>query len=492
MTRTPTLPTWMLIDGGLVEGLGEPIRIDDPATGELAVEVPTATPEQVDEALEVAATVAADWRTAAQPERTALLRRIADVLIDARQRIAEVCTVETGRPFERNLGYVDWTAELFRFYAELSRVDGGRLAPAKETGQLSLAQRVPYGVVAALTPFNYPLALLAQKLAPALGTGNVVVVKPAPVTTATTLLLGELLADVAPPGTVQVLAGGAAVGEQLIGDPRTDLVAFTGSTTVGRSIGERCGRLAKPTHLELGGNDPAIVLSDVDPAVAGRAVAWAAFLNAGQVCTSTERVYVHRDVFDDVVAEATAVAGSVRVGDPWDDDTQIGPLRTREARDRIRKQLEEVRDHGGEVTGGHVPDRSGYFLHPAVVTGIEPTHPLVVEETFGPVLPVVSVDDLDEALDLAADTEYGLGASLYTEDTAAVRRTLDRLQVGTLWVNDPVLENIGAPFGGMRASGNARELGMEGLHAFTTFRHVLWGLQLEERTWWFHPGEELR
>lgn len=489
-TTLPALPSSLLVDGRLVEGQGGAIRIDDPATGEVVQEIPSADPDQVGLALHAAMEGAAEWRSTAQPERTALLRRIARILTDERKSLAEVATVETGRTFTKNLGYVDWTAEVFGFYAELSRTDGGRMSPSNERGQLSLVERVPYGVVAALTPFNYPLALLAQKVAPALAAGNVVVIKPAPETTATTLLFGELVREVAPRATLQVLAGEAEVGHLLIEDPRTDFVAFTGSTKVGRIIGETCGRLTKPVHLELGGNDAAIVLPDVDPRLAGRAVAWSAFLNAGQVCTGTERAYVHEDVFDSVVEEAAAVAGAVPVGDPWSPDTEIGPLRTRAARDRIASQLRSVEEAGGRVMGGRVPDLPGYFLQPAVVTGIEPSHPLITEETFGPILPIVPVGGLDEALGHAADTEYGLGASLYTQDPSAVRRTMERLRVGNLWINDPVLENLGAPFGGVRASGNARELGMEGLHAFTNLRHTSWALELEERSWWWQGSDE--
>ena len=481
------METELVLAGCPTTGGGEAFAVDNPATGGHLADVAAASPEQVAEAVAAAATAGERWAAASQPERTAALRRIAARLAAERERLAHLATLETGRPYASNLGYVDWTAEIFGFYAELARGDGGRVAPANAPGQLSLVQRVPLGVVAALTPFNYPLALLAQKVAPALAAGNTVVVKPSPLTTLVTLAVGRLLAEELPAGVLSVLAGDADVGTALIEHPATAMVAFTGSTEVGRRIGERCGALGIRAHLELGGKDPAVVLPDADPRSAARAVAWAAFLNAGQVCTSTERVYVHRDVLDDFLHEGRRIAAGVVVGDPFEEATRIGPLRTGAARDRVRSLLESVGARGATVHGGSVPDRPGYFLRPAVVTDVPEGDPLLTEETFGPVLPVVGVKDAHEAIDLAAASTYGLGASLYTHDARVVALAADRLRVGTLWVNDPVLENLGAPFGGVRASGDARELGLEGLHAFTTTRHLSWTLELADRSWWFDP-----
>jgi betaine-aldehyde dehydrogenase len=232
------------------------------------------------------------------------------------------------------------------------------------------------------------------------------------------------------------------------------------------------------------------VFGDVAVAVAAQAVAWAAFLNAGQVCTSTERVYVARAVYDEFVERASHLAASLRVGDPMDEKTQIGPMRSERGRRRVLDQLAAAEAAGAHVlAGGEALPGQGFFLRPTVVVDVDHSMELMSAETFGPVMPVMPFDTDDEAFALAADTPYGLGASLYTHDAERVRRAYEELRVGTLWVNDPVVDNPAAPFGGMRASGNARELGLEGLDAFTDTRHVHWNLSLREKSWWY-PFEE--
>jgi betaine-aldehyde dehydrogenase len=270
------------------------------------------------------------------------------------------------------------------------------------------------------------------------------------------------------------------------------MVAFTGSTEVGAGIGAICGRLAKPTHLELGGKDPAIVFDDVDPDLAAKAVVWASFLNAGQVCTSTERVYVHRSVYDRFVRRVVELSSALRVGDPFDPETQIGPMRNERGRTKVLEQVSAAQAGGAQVlTGGQIPAGSaGFYLQPTVVVGVDQGMDLMQEETFGPVLPIMAFDSDDQAFALAADTPYGLGASCYTNTPDRVRRAYEELRVGTVWVNDPVVDNLAAPFGGMRASGNVRELGLEGMDAFTSTRHVHWNMKLEDKPWWYGGDSE--
>ncbi len=480
----------LLIGGDSVPGGGAAIDIENPATGDVVASPRSASRPQLDAAVDAAAAALPDWRGLAQGDRSEALRGIAGALHAEREDVARLLTVDTGRPYRRNLLYVDFTVAVFRQYAELARVHGGRVVPSNDPGQLSLVTRMPYGVVGCLVPWNYPLTLLAFKVAPALATGNTVVVKGAPETTLSTLRLGPIFAAHTPPGVVNLVAGGRDVGERLVSHDQVDMVAFTGSTAAGRAIGAVCAALTRPTHLELGGKDPAIVFDDVDPALAAEAVVWAAFLNAGQVCTSTERVYVHHSVHDEFVANAARLAATLRVGDPMDDATQIGPMRTAAGRDRVRGQLDEAVAAGARiVTGGEAIPGPGYFLRPTVVTGVDHSMRLMHDETFGPVLPVMPFDDDDEAFRLAADTPYGLGASLYTHTPSRVQRAAAELAVGNLWINDPVVDNQAAPFGGVRASGNARELGLEGLEAFTTAKHVHWNMELQEKSWWY-PYEE--
>jgi acyl-CoA reductase-like NAD-dependent aldehyde dehydrogenase len=476
----------ILIDGKRLEGEGEPFEIDEPSTGEVLAEVRAASAAQTARAVESAAAAWPSWRSTPQPERSSALHRAAEAVRDARDELADLATHETGRTRVRNLMYVDWAVDVLRMYAELARVHGGRTAPSNERGQITVVRRVPYGVVSAIVPWNYPILLLVHKLAPALATGNTVVAKGAAETTLTTLAFVALLAGELPPGVLNVLAGGGEVGEAMVTHRDTHLVAFTGSSTAGRRIAAACADRTVPLHLELSGKDPAVVFDDVDPALAAEGVVWAAYLNAGQVCTATERAYVHRDVFDPFVDAAVELTAGLRVGDPFDDATQVGPLRTAGQLARFEAHLDDARARGSRIlAGGGVLDRPGHFVRPALVVDVPDGADLLREETFAPILPVVPFETDDEAFAAAAATEYGLGASFYTSDPARVRRAMDEPVVGNVWINDPVVDNLAAPLGGMRGTGNGRELGLEGLHAFTTTRHVHWNVALERKPWWF-------
>jgi len=478
--------TELLIAGNAIPGEGAPIAIVDPATGNEVARVAAASPAQVATAAAAAAGAFPAWRDAGQDVRSGALRAIAAEIAARREELARSLTLDTGRPHTRNLLYVDFAATVFRQYAELARQLGGRFVPSNEPGQLSITARVPVGVVACLVPWNYPLDLLAFKAAPALAVGNTIVVKGAEETTLTTLAVGEIIARHVPDGVVNVLAGGREVGELLVADLSVDMVAFTGSTAAGRAIGETCGRLLKRTHLELGGKDPALVFPDVPAGTAAQGVVWAAMLNAGQVCTSTERAYVHRDVFDEFVDHAVELVRGLHVGDPMDPGTHVGPMRTEAGRRKVLAHLADAVDRGATIlVGGEALDRPGFFMAPTVVVDVDHTMTLMREETFGPVLPIMPVDDADEAFRLAADTPYGLGASLYTKDAAIVERALRELPVGGIWVNDPVVDNPAGLLAGIRESGNGRELGVEGLHAFTNVRHVHWHVDLQVKSWWF-------
>jgi acyl-CoA reductase-like NAD-dependent aldehyde dehydrogenase len=476
----------LLIDGSFVDGEGPPRDVIEPSTGGVHVSWPDASESQVADAVDAAARAFPGWRDRTQDERSEALRAIADDIASVRGELAVALTHETGRALSRNGLYVDMAVAVFRQYAELARVDSGRVTPANDPGQLSLVQKVPYGVVAALVPFNYPLLLLTFKVAPALAVGNTVVVKPSPETPLSLQILAEIFSRHLPAGVINTVRGGAEVGEALVSHPGVDLVAFTGSTAVGRTIAATCAATGKATHLELGGKDPALVFADTDPELAAQAVVWAAFLNAGQVCTSTERVYVHASIYDRFVEAAVRTTEKLRIGDPFDAATQIGPMRTEAGRQKVLRHLDAAVEAGAEVlVGGEPLDRPGFFLTPAVVTGVDHSMDLMIEETFGPVMPVMPFDDEDEAFALAADTPYGLGASLYTQTSRLVERAYRELQVGTVWVNDPVVDNLAAPLGGMRASGNASELGPEGLDSFTRPRRVHWNLDLVRKDWWF-------
>jgi betaine-aldehyde dehydrogenase len=483
----PAVTDHLLIDGRLGPGHGDPFDVINPATGQAHATLRAADMSQLGAATSAAARAQPGWQALAQPERTRRLLAISEAIEANRDRLAEALTYETGRPLTRNHLYVDMARDIFRQYAELARALGGRIAPSNDPGQLSLVIKAPYGVVGCLIPWNYPLLLLVFKVAPALAVGNTVVIKPASETPLSLQVLAEVFAEHLPPGVANTVMGpGRTIGEGLVIDPLVDMVAFTGSTEVGRRLGVLCAEAVKPSHLELGGKDPAIVFDDVDPNVAAEGVVWASFLNAGQVCTSTERVYVHRSLHDEFVDRAVAITKGIRLGDPFEETTQVGPMRSESRRRSVLEMVDRARDSGGRVVaGGAALERPGFFVEPTVVVDVNHEMELMREETFGPVMPIMAFDDDDEAFRLAADTPYGLGASLYTSSPTRVERAYRELRVGTVWVNDPVVDNLAAPFGGVRASGNARELGVEALDSFTNARHVHWNLELVPKPWWF-------
>lgn len=477
----------LLIDGSLVTGEGGEFGVVDPADGELHISLHSSSEDQIAAATSAAKRAQPGWAALAQPERSRALRAVAEGIRANEGRLAEALTYETGRPLTRNRLYVDMAVDLFHMYAELSRAVGGRVAPSNDPGQLSLVLRAPYGVVGCLIPWNYPLLLLVFKVAPALATGNTVVIKPASETPLSLMVLSEVFAEALPPGVVNTLVGpGRVAGEGLVTDPSVDMIAFTGSTEVGRRLGVLCAEVTKPSHLELGGKDPAIVFGDADPRIAARGVVWASFLNAGQVCTSTERVYVHEAIYEEFVEAAIEVTADIVVGNPFDEPTQVGPMRSEGRRRKVVGEIESAVSSGARIVAGGSPvEGPGFFMEPTVLVDVSHGMGVMREETFGPVLPIMTFSTDDEAFELASDTPYGLGASVYTETPERVERAYRELNVGTVWVNDPVVDNLAAPFGGNRASGDARELGLEALESFTTSRHVHWSLALEPKPWWF-------
>ena len=363
------------------------------------------------------------------------------------------------------------------------------MIPSVEDGQLSLVLKEPVGVVAAIVPWNYPLLLLAWKLAPALAAGNTVVVKPSPWTPLATLALAEAFAGF-PPGVVNLVAGGAETGEALVVHGGTDLVAFTGSVATGQRIGALCAEQVKRTHLELGGKDAFIVCDDVDLDVAVPGAAWAAYLNAGQVCTSAERFYVLEPVFEEFVGRLVEETARLRLGDPLAPTTDVGPMVAEVQRAKVERQLAQARDAGARVLvgGDHGGQPRGFFLAPAVVVDVDESMELLRTETFGPVAPVQPVASLDEAIERANALPYGLGANVYTRRLDYVLRCTEELQAGTVWFNDPLTDNDAGPFGGMKRSGNARELGPEGLEAFRETKHVHLDGRANRKPWWYPYG----
>jgi acyl-CoA reductase-like NAD-dependent aldehyde dehydrogenase len=485
------LETRLLIGGEQVAGEGGPLPVENPFTQETLAEVGLPSAGQVDAAVAAAREASRGWAATPALERAELLHEVATRLRARTDELGRLMTLEGGKPLVENTDEVGWTAAAFDYYAELGRNFAGRVIPPIESTQLALVLKEPVGVVACIVPWNYPLLLFAWKVAPALAAGNAVVCKPSELTPLSTLALASSF-DHLPAGTVNLLAGAGDVGEALVRDERVDCIAFTGSVDTGKRVaGLAADRVAR-VNLELGGKDAFIVCPDVADAidVAARGGAWAAFLNAGQVCTSAERFYVHRDVYDDYLQAFVDSTRSLRVGDPLDPETDLGPLISERQRERVAGQVEAAVAAGAEVVvggdgAGH--DR-GYFFAPAVVTGAPGETDLLREETFGPVAPLVPVSSLDEAIELANGTRYGLGCSVYTRDLATILRCMRELRAGTVWFNDPLTDNDAGPFGGMKQSGLGRELGQEGLEAFQETKHVHLETVIAPKEWWYPYG----
>jgi betaine-aldehyde dehydrogenase len=485
------METRLLIGGEQVEGQGPVLEVENPATGETVAPVGSASPEQVEAAVAAARAGFAQWADTPALERGEMLHEVASRLRAAKDELARVMTLEGGKPLVENTDEVDWTAAAFDFYAELGRASAGRVIPPIESTQLALVTKEPIGVVGAIVPWNYPLLLLAWKLAPALAAGNTVVAKPSEITPLSTLMLAPAF-DHLPPGTLSLLAGAGDVGAAIVADERVDCVAFTGSVATGKKIAVSCAERVARINLEMGGKDPFIVCADVagDIDIAARGGAWAAYLNAGQVCTSAERFYVHESLFDDYVAAFVDHTKSLNVGDPFDAGTDVGPMVSAPQRDKVVAQVEAAVAAGAELlTGGDRAGRdAGHFYAPAVVTGMAAETDLLREETFGPVAPIVPVKSLDEAIALANGTRFGLGANVYTRDLETAVRCMRELRAGTVWINDPLTDNDAGPFGGFKQSGLGRELGQEGLEAFQETKHVHMETRIEQKDWWYPYG----
>ena len=482
------METRLLIAGEQVPGEGVALSVENPATEETLAEVGGASVAQVGAAVAAAREAARAWADTPAAERGEMLHEVAARLRGSSDELARVLTLEGGKPLVENIDEVGWTAAAFDFYAEIGRNFAGRVIPPIESSQLAMVLKEPMGVVGAIVPWNYPLLLLAWKLAPALAAGNAVVCKPSEVTPISTLMLAPCL-DHLPAGVVSLLAGAGEVGEAIVGDERVDCVAFTGSVETGKRIALRCAERVARINLEMGGKDPFIVCADVagDVAVAARGGAWAAYLNAGQVCTSAERFYVQREVYDDFLSEFVSHTATLRVGDPLAPDTDIGPMVSAAQRAKVAAQLEAAVAAGAEVVagGGRSGHDAGHYFSPAVVTGAPADTDLLREETFGPVAPIVPVRSLDEAIELANGTRFGLGANVYTRDLATAVRCMRELKAGTVWINDPLTDNDAGPFGGFKQSGLGRELGQEGLEAFQETKHVHMETRIEDKEWWY-------
>ncbi|MFD3334802.1 aldehyde dehydrogenase family protein [Streptomyces sp. NPDC058700] len=422
----------------------------DPATGEAFDEAPDQQPGELDDVLARAERAWHGWR-ADPAARTAALRASADAVETAGDDLARLLTREQGKPLAESYAEVARTAARLRYFADLAprtrRIDDGRPVHSEVRWR-------PLGPVAAIVPWNFPLQLAAAKFAPALAAGNTMVLKPSPFTPLATRMLGSVLATVLPEDVLTVVTGREPLGARLASHPGIRHVTFTGSVPTGRAVaGAAAASLARVT-LELGGNDAAVLLDDVDVDRIADRLFWAAFRNCGQVCMAVKRVYVPTGLHAEVVEALAERAKSVTVGPGLDPGTRLGPLNNLPQLSRVERVTEHALADGARVaTGGHRLDGPGYFFAPTILTDVPPGSPVVTEEQFGPVLPVLPYRSLDEAVDAANGTGFGLGGSVWGTDLDRAEAVADRLECGTAWINHHAELSLGQPFAGVKDSG---------------------------------------
>jgi acyl-CoA reductase-like NAD-dependent aldehyde dehydrogenase len=481
-------PMWIDGQPSLGEKKGS-LTILNPASEEVLDEVPRGGETDCARAVAAASRAFKSWRLTPASERASLLHEVALQTRAHAQELARLLTQEEGKPLPENEEEVDWTINTFHYYAELGRHERGRVIPPGDPGQFNFVLKVPYGVVACIVPWNYPLLLMAWKVAPALAAGNTVVIKPSKYTPLSVLEMAEVAFRCLPPGVVNVVTGyGAEVGEPLVRHADVPVIAITGSLATGQHIASLAAPAMKKLHLELGGKDPMVIGPDIEMDVAVHALAYAGLINTGQVCTSTERVYVPRERYARFAEELADFVGSLRLGDGLAPTTDIGPMMRDHFRQKVEQQIADAVKGGARLlAGGKRPEalQRGFFLEPAVLIDVDHSMAIMREETFGPVLPLMPYQDFDEAIRLANDSPYGLGASLMTHDARLVKRFFEEVEAGTIWINDPLTDNYAGPFGGMKMSGLGRELGEEGLDEFFAVKHVHWDFNAGMKEYWY-------
>jgi acyl-CoA reductase-like NAD-dependent aldehyde dehydrogenase len=459
----------LTIDGEAVHATSL-LSVINPATGQVFARCPQAGPDDLNRAVAAARRAFPAWRDRSYAERAEVIGRFCQLLRDHQDELARLLTMEQGKPLQQARDEITRAASQSEGMTKIPIVP--QILEENEQRHIEL-QWFPLGVAGIITPWNAPINLAAGPLASALYTGNCVVLKPSPYTPLCTLKLGVLARDVFPRGVVNVLAGGDDLGRWMTEHPGIDKIAFTGSVEAGKQVMAAAAKTLKRVTLELGGNDAAIVLDDVDPKAVAPKLFFAAFVNSGQVCMAVKRIYAHERVYDALCEALAEEARKARVGSGLDPDTQLGPIQNREQYDRVVGLLEDTRRSGARIlAGGDVPTTDGYFIPPTIVADVDEHSRLVREEQFGPIVPVLKFVDEEDALRRANDTRYGLSGSVWSRDPARAAALASRLEVGTAWVNHHRATAAHVPFGGAKESGVGRVYSEMGLKAYLEPRVV--------------------
>lgn len=464
-----TIKGFYMTIGGALAPSERTFGVIDPATGAVFAEAPDCTPAQLDAAMDAAMGAFPSW-SRDEAARRAALEACADAIEANTEPLARTLTLEQGKPLAKAEGEVGAAAHWFRAFARMEIPHD--VLRDDESARVEVRRR-PLGVVGSIVPWNVPVLLAAVKTAPALLVGNTVVLKPSPYTPLSTLELGEILQYVLPPGVVNVVSGGDDLGAAITHHPAVRMLCFTGSMATGKKVAAAAAPDLKRFVLELGGNDPAIVLEDADPAAIAERLFWSAFGNNGQMCIATKRVYAHESVHRDLVEAMAEIATRVRVGPGIEPDTQLGPLNNAPQFTRVHELVEDAKRAGAKtVTGGEPLDRPGYFYPPTIITDVADGVRLVDEEQFGPALPLMPFRDVDEALARANATHYGLMGSVWTQDLERGAEVAARLEVGKASVNKHGGIDPAVPFGGMKWSGIGYQFGRWGLETYAALQVI--------------------
>lgn len=458
----------LLIGGELVAG-DLTMDVVNPATGAPFVTVARASARQADAAIAAAKSALPGWAGMPFAERQAKLVALADVIAANADQLARLLTMEQGKPLPEARGEVGWTVGYLRHYATLELPD--RVIQDDASGYVVVKHK-PLGVVVGIIAWNFPLLVACWKIGPAVLAGNTIVLKPAPTTPVTALALGAICRDIFPAGVINIITDANDLGPQLTGHADVAKIGFTGSTATGKAIAAHAASGLKRLTLELGGNDPAIVLEDVDVRATAKGIFDNAFLNCGQVCLAIKRAYVHSDIYDAMCVELARLAEEAVVGDGLEQGTRVGPVQNRAQFEKVKGFLEAAKRDGNVIAGGQVLDRDGFFISPTIVRDVSDGQAIVDEEQFGPILPVIRFDDIEDVIARANASEYGLGGSVWSQDMARATEIAGRIESGQVWVNHHIGIGPHIPMAGFKESGLGVEQSVEGLTEYTQLQVI--------------------
>jgi succinate-semialdehyde dehydrogenase / glutarate-semialdehyde dehydrogenase len=466
----------LYINGSWTGNSLEKIEVFNPANGEVVGTVPSCGKEETDAAIDAAHVAFSGWSKLTAYERADYLMKLHDLMIEEKEEIAELMTLEMGKPLKESVGEVMYAASFIKWYAEEGKRVYGRTIPSSAENKRMQVLRQPVGVVAAITPWNFPAAMITRKLGPALAAGCTFIVKPPKETPLTAIKLVEL-ADKAgfPKGVINLVTGSSSIiGKAIMDSEQVRKVTFTGSTEIGKKLIEQSAATVKNVSMELGGHAPAVVLDDADLKKAVAGIVASKFRNAGQTCICINRVYVQENVYDEFVELVAAEAKKLKVGNGLDEGTDIGPIINKDGYEKISEHVENALSNGAEcVTGGKGSAENGaYYYEPTVLKNVTQDMLIMNEETFGPVIPIHKISSIEEGIKLANTSPFGLAAYVYTENMSKGTQIVEGLDYGIIGWNDGVPSAAQAPFGGMKESGLGREGGVEGMEAYLETKYV--------------------